>query len=148
MKIRPAIINDKEILLDFQLKMAQETEGLNLEKDIVLRGINSVINDPARGKYFVAEIDGDIVACVMITPEWSDWRCGWVIWLQSVYVVPEARNKGVFRALYNYIKEIVLNNLDYRGIRLYVDNLNKSAGEVYRKVGMNGEHYSVWEWMK
>jgi GNAT superfamily N-acetyltransferase len=148
MKIRPAIINDKKTILDFQLKMALETENLVLDEKIVLNGISAVLNDPARGKYFVAEIDRDVVACVMITPEWSDWRCGWVIWLQSVYVIPEARNKGVFRALYDYIREIVLHNVDYRGIRLYVDNSNKSAGEVYRKIGMNGEHYSVWEWMK
>ncbi|HRW20837.1 MAG TPA: GNAT family N-acetyltransferase [Bacteroidales bacterium] len=148
MKIRPAIINDREKILEFQLNLAMETENLELDRKTVLNGINSVINDSSKGKYFVAENDKDIIACLMITPEWSDWRCAWMIWLQSVYVVPEYRNKGVFKTLYNYIKDIVQNNIDYKGIRLYVDNSNKSAAEVYRKVGMCGEHYSVWEWIK
>jgi len=85
MKIRPAIINDKEKILEFQLNLAMETENLELDRKTVLNGINSVINDSSKGKYFVAENDKDIIACLMITPEWSDWRCAWMIWLQSVY---------------------------------------------------------------
>jgi hypothetical protein len=35
-----------------------------------------------------------------------------------------------------------------RGIRLYVDRRNVRAQEVYTRLGMNGEHYQVFEWMK
>ena len=148
MKIRPAVSSDKEIIADFQMKLAEETEGLILDRKILLRGIGSLFNDPARGKYFIAEIDKNTIACTMITPEWSDWKCGYYIWLQSVYVMPEHRKKGAFKAIYNYVKDIVSNNIDYRGIRLYVDNTNKSAMEAYRALDLNGEHYQVWEWIK
>jgi GNAT superfamily N-acetyltransferase len=148
MKIRTAQSVDLELLVKFQLQMALETENVNLDASTLKRGINSLLNDPARGKYFIVEIDKKPVACTMITPEWSDWRCGWIIWLQSVYVLPEYRKQGVFKAMYSYIKDIVDTNMDYRGIRLYVDNTNLLAQKVYKHLGMNGEHYNVWEWMK
>ena len=80
--------------------------------------------------------------------EWSDWRCGQVIWLQSVYVMPEWRRKGIFRLMYAYIRDQVLADSGYRGIRLYVERNNRAAQAVYRNMGMEDHHYQMWEWMK
>ena len=84
----------------------------------------------------------------MITYEWSDWRNGMVWWIQSVYTVPEFRRRGIYAALYAHIRAQVEPDPAIRGIRLYVDNRNASAQEVYARLGMEGEHYRVFEWMK
>lgn len=89
-----------------------------------------------------------LCSCLMITPEWSDWRNNWVWWIQSVYVVPEFRKSGIFGMMYDYIKSMVMQRPDIAGIRLYVDNSNHNAREVYRKVGMTDQHYRLFEWMK
>jgi GNAT superfamily N-acetyltransferase len=139
---------DATAIIDFQLAMALETEEVTLERDITTHGVHAVFADPSLGRYFIAEADGRPVASLMITYEWSDWRNGVVWWIQSVYVVPEFRRRGVYAGLYQHVKAMVDAEPAIRGIRLYVDDRNKSAQEVYTRLGMNGEHYKVFEWMK
>jgi GNAT superfamily N-acetyltransferase len=139
---------DAHQIIDFQLKMAYETEGISLNKDIVKEGVMSVYNDPVKGKYYVAEETGKIVGSLLITTEWSDWRNCWNYWIQSVYVIPEKRGDGVFTLLYNHIKEEVSENSDIAGLKLYVDKSNTRAKKVYTRLGMNGDHYQLYEWMK
>lgn len=127
--------------------MARETEDLELDRDILTRGVNALFADPALGRYYVAESDGRVVASLMITYEWSDWRNGMVWWIQSVYVLPEFRRRGAYAGLYAHVKALV-DQSTVRGIRLYVDKRNAGAREVYARLGMNGEHYLVFEWMK
>ena len=107
-----------------------------------------VFEDPSRGRYFVAESDGQIVASLLITPEWSDWRNGVVWWIQSVYVRPDMRKRRVFGGLYDHVRRLAEATESVKGIRLYVDRRNTDAQEVYRRLGMDGEHYRVFEWMK
>ena len=95
----------------------------------------------------MAQEGTEIIGCLMTTFEWSDWRCGTVLWIQSVYVSETSRGKGVYKELYNHIRNLVNNDPDLKGIRLYVDKSNASAKDVYTKLGMNGEHYGVFEWM-
>ncbi len=147
-KVRYALVEDQAFIVESQLKMAMETESLVLEKLTVTLGVQSVFDDPLKGFYIVGEINGVVVSCLMITPEWSDWRNNWMWWIQSVYVVPEMRKSGIFNLMYNFIKELVLNNPDVAGIRLYVDNTNLRAREVYNRIGMSDEHYRLFEWMK
>lgn len=128
--------------------MAQETEDFALDRAICTRGVAAVFADPSHGRYFVADDGAQLVASLMITLEWSDWRNGTVWWIQSVYVRPEYRRKGIYAGLYQHVKEIAERDANVRGIRLYVDRRNTSAQEVYRRMGMNGEHYQVFEWMK
>ena len=64
------------------------------------RGIAGVFEQARRGFYLIAERDGVAVGSLLVTYEWSDWRCGDFWWIQSVYVTPQARRHGVFRALY------------------------------------------------
>lgn len=128
--------------------MARETENITLDVPTVTRGVDAVFADAGKGRYFVVENEGRVIACLMITYEWSDWRCGNVWWIQSVYVLPAYRGQGVYKFLYLHIRKQVQFDPDLRGIRLYVDRTNLSAQEVYTKLGMNGDHYQVFEWMK
>jgi GNAT superfamily N-acetyltransferase len=147
-QIRVATEEDKDFIADFQMKMARETEGLELRPEVLNEGVLRVLRDPEKGKYFVADDGGKVVGSLLITYEWSDWRNRWVLWIQSVYVLPEYRQQGVFRALYQHIKDWALRDTGVAGIRLYVDKTNQKAIQVYRKLGMDGEHYRLFEWMK
>src|SRR5712692_2549614 len=138
--------DDANAIVDFQQAMARETEEVTLDRDVVTRGVQAVFDDPSRGRYFVAEAEGRVVASLLITYEWSDWRNGVVWWIQSVYVVPEYRQRGVYAGLYSHVKQTA--DASVKGIRLYVDRRNKPAQEVYRRLGMDGDHYLVFEWMK
>lgn len=146
--ITPANEQDLSYMVDFQLKMALETEELKLEKSVLEAGIASALKDSSKALYFIARKGDKPVGMLMITTEWSDWRNGWVWWIQSVYVIPEMRKEGVFGALYSYVKQLVISRKDVMGIRLYVDKRNSKAQRVYEAVGMTGEHYATYEWMK
>ncbi len=147
LKIRTAVENDAIPIAQFQVDMAMETEEFVLDSEIVRCGVNKVFDDPTKGKYYVAEDDGTVVASLLTTYEWSDWRCGTVLWIQSVYVLPSYRRKGVYAAMYKHVMQIVENDETLKGIRLYVDKRNEKAQAVYSKLGMNGEHYTLFEWM-
>lgn len=148
MIVREARTTDIPSLLDFQLKMALETENIQLEILPLTQGMNKLFKDPSRGKYYVAEEGGEVIGCLMTTFEWSEWRCGTVLWIQSVYVASPWRNKGVFKKMYGHIHQLVDSDPDLKGIRLYVDKTNQTAQKVYTGLDMNGDHYTVFEWMK
>jgi ribosomal protein S18 acetylase RimI-like enzyme len=139
---------DIDTIAEFQVLMAQETESMKLDPSVVNKGVTAVMDDPSKGKYWLAEIDGKVAGCLLTLPEWSDWRNGTVLWIHSVYVRPEFRNAGVYSSLYQYLKSMVDSSADLRGLRLYVDKTNIRAQQVYEKLGMSGEHYHLYEWMK
>lgn len=145
---RAARAGDIDTIVEFQLRMAEETEGLGLDRQRCTRGVTTAMNDTTLARYFVAERDGDVVGSLMITYEWSDWRSAMVWWIQSVYVVKEARRQGIYAGLYQHVQQIVASDPSLTGIRLYVDRRNSAAQEVYQRLGMNGDHYQVFEWMK
>jgi GNAT superfamily N-acetyltransferase len=145
---RPAVPEDAPTIVDFQLLMARETEDVTLDPETCSLGVAAVFEKPSLGCYYVAEKNGRVIASTMITYEWSDWRNGTVWWIQSVYVPPAERRQGVFTALYHYLRQQAESDPHIRGIRLYVDLRNTRAQQVYACLGMNGDHYSVFEWMK
>lgn len=145
---RAARPEDRDDIVEFQIAMAIETEDVALDRPTCTRGVEAVFRDPGKGRYFVAESEGRVVASLMITYEWSDWRDGNVWWIQSVYVRPELRQKRIYAGLYDHVKRLVEDDASVRGIRLYVDRRNERAQRVYTHLGMNGEHYQVFEWMK
>ena len=145
---RPARHEDLPHIVNFQVAMAEETEKVQLDRQICADGVVAVLNDGKLGRYYVGEIGGTVVASTLITYEWSDWRNGVVWWIQSVYVVPAARRQGVYAGMYRSLQELARGDGNVRGIRLYVDRRNRPAQEVYARLGMNGEHYQVFEWMK
>lgn len=148
MIVREARITDMPSLLDFQLKMALETENVQLEIQPLTQGMQRLLKDPGKGKYYVAEESGEVIGCLMTTYEWSEWRCGTILWIQSVYVAAPWRKKGVFKRMYQHIHQLVSEDHELKGIRLYVDKTNQTAQQVYSGLGMNGDHYTVFEWMK
>jgi GNAT superfamily N-acetyltransferase len=145
---REASPADIETLVGFQIAMADETEQLTLDREVCTAGVSAVFRDPSLGRYFVAETEAEVVGSALITYEWSDWRNGQVWWIQSVYVIPAARRKGVYAGLYTQLQSLARAESGVRGIRLYVDERNTSAQSVYARLGMNGDHYRVFEWMK
>ncbi len=148
MLVRKAKSEDLNSILEFQLAMAKETEGIDLEIKTVEKGVAAVLEDSSKGNYYVAEKNGKVIGSLLTTFEWSDWRNGTVLWIQSVYVVPEFRRKGVYSKLYEHVKNLVLENSDLKGIRLYADKNNEGAHKVYRKLGMSPDHYVTFEWLK
>ena len=146
--VREAKSNEADLIINFQISMAKETEDINLEHTIVAAGVQAVFSDPGKGKYYLAEFEGKVIACMLSTYEWSDWRNGTFIWLQSVYVKPGFRGKGVFRSMYEHIKALVSENDNLKGIRLYVFHTNESAQAVYRSLEMEDQHYRMFEWVK
>lgn len=146
--IRKANANEAELIAHFQQQMALETESLRLDPELVLKGVESVFSDPAKGTYMVAEMDQQVVACTLLTPEWSDWRNGTFLWIQSVYVDPAYRKQGIYSHMYSHIKELVLNSNEYLGLRLYVVMSNTVAQKAYSGNGMDGDHYKLFEWIK
>lgn len=148
MIIRQANPSDSASIVEFQLAMAWETEQLKLDEPTVVKGVAAVFNDSSKGVYYVAETEGRVVGSLLTTYEWSDWRNGTVLWIQSVYVRPEFRQRSIFSRLYKHIQEQVNSNQNLRGIRLYADKTNTSAHGVYEHLGMTAEHYQMYEWMK
>ena len=146
--IRKATIADIPFLVAFQQKLAQETENVTLDNVILHKGMQAMFDDPSKGFYNVVEDNGVVIGCHMITYEWSDWRNGLVWWLQSVYVIESYRKQGIFKLVYENIVRIIQNDPSLIGLRLYVDKTNARAMKVYESMGMNGEHYTVYEWMK
>jgi ribosomal protein S18 acetylase RimI-like enzyme len=146
--IRKALVHEAAMIARFQQLMALETESLSLDPEIVLKGVESVFSDPAKGTYMVAETDQKLVACMLLTREWSDWRNGTFLWIQSVYVDPAYRKQGIYSQLYSHIKELVLNSNEYLGLRLYVVMNNTVAQKTYSSTGMDGDHYKLFEWIK
>lgn len=148
MIIRQATTKEHKTLATFQLDMAHETEGIELDYSTVEKGVEAVLKDKTKGNYYVAEIEGHVVGSLLTTFEWSDWRNGTILWIQSVYVRPEFRRKGVYRNLYAHLKELVTQSNKLKGIRLYADKTNLTAQKTYKTLGMNQDHYITFEWMK
>jgi GNAT superfamily N-acetyltransferase len=146
-KIRRANPKDVKAIISFQQAMAMETESLKLKEAILEAGVKVVFKDPSKGEYYVAESNGSVIASLLITYEWSDWRNSNVWWFQSVYVIPEFRRKGVFRLMYLFIKEEA-EKLDIAGLRLYVETNNSAAMRTYEAMGMTSEHYTMYEWLR
>ncbi|MBX2843702.1 MAG: GNAT family N-acetyltransferase [Flammeovirgaceae bacterium] len=147
-QIRKGISKDKNAIASFQLKMAWETELLELDLGIVDAGVQKIIDEPVRGSYWVAEYQGQVVGSLLVLFEWSDWRNGEVLWIHSVYITPEFRNFGIFKKMYLQLKNLVEESENYRGLRLYVDKTNQNAQKVYKAIGMTNEHYELFEWLK
>ena len=143
--VRPARQADVSLMARWAEAMAFETEHKQLDAAVVTRGIQRAFDDPAKGRYFIAEIDGRPAGTLMFTLEWSDWRDGWWWWIQSVYVTPGQRRRGVYRALYEHVLALARAEPDVCGIRLYVERDNVPALRTYEVLGMVDSGYRLLE---
>ena len=136
--------SDIDTIVRFQADMAMESEGTMLDMDRLTLGVSSAINDEQKGIYLVARANDTPIGSLMLTREWSDWNNQWYWWIQSVYVMPEYRKKGVYKAMYATLKDIAQEN-GVSQIRLYADKTNLSAQQVYQRLGMRESHYLMFE---
>ena len=147
--IRKASKQDHQIIVECQIKMAYETENLELENDIVSKGVFEIINNSPLGYYLIAEdVQKNVVGVMMVLYEWSDWRNGKILWIHSLYVKTEFRKMGVFKSFYSYLQNLVNSSNQFKGLRLFVEKNNSIAQKTYQHVGMNNEHYELFEWLK
>lgn len=142
---RRANVDDVEIITQFNLWLALETEGQELDAGTMRQGVEGGIARYPEAQYFVAETEDRVVGQLMVTREWSDWRNGWMLWLQSVYVVREARSQGVFRTLLDYAMAQVNSDGQAAGLRLYVERENEAAMAVYDRIGFKDAGYRLLE---
>lgn len=136
--------SDIDAIVRFQADMAMESEGTMLDMDRLTLGVSSAINDEQKGIYLVARANDTPIGSLMLTREWSDWNNQWYCWIQSVYVMPEYRKKGVYKAMYATLKDMAREN-GVSQIRLYADRTNLSAQQVYQRLGMTESHYLMFE---
>jgi ribosomal protein S18 acetylase RimI-like enzyme len=144
-QIREATPDDRDIVVRFNAALAAETEDKMLDDATLRAGVERALADPERSRYFLAETGGQPVGQLMFTLEWSDWRDGWFWWIQSVYVAPEHRSRGVFSRLYRHLVALARQRSDVCGVRLYVDADNGHAQRVYARLGMAMTGYRVME---
>ena len=143
--IRRAVPTDFAFIVESNIAMALETEGMALNEARVRAGVGAVLADSSLGFYLVAEIDGASAGQLMVTFEWSDWRNGLWWWIQSVYVLPGFRRGGVYSALHRHVAEAAQATDGVCGLRLYVEQENTVAQQVYESLDMYRTRYQMYE---
>jgi ribosomal protein S18 acetylase RimI-like enzyme len=136
---------DADVLAQFNVALAKESENLLLDPARVKAGVAALLRDPAKGTYFVAEAGGAVVGQLLITHEWSDWNNGDFWWLQSVYVRSDCRRRGVFQALFEHVLARAEGRRDVAAIRLYVEKNNEPALKAYARLELKETHYRILE---
>ena len=145
--VRPAVPDDWPIIVEFNCLLAEESEGKTLDRAHVEPGVQALLADPRKGRYLIATDAGRAVGQLMHTYEWSDWRNGDIWWLQSVYVHPDYRRLGVFRALFERLRSEAEAEPSVVGLRLYVEEHNTRAHETYHRLGLvNGGYFVMEKW--
>jgi GNAT superfamily N-acetyltransferase len=145
LEICTATAEDAPAIVEFNKLMALETEGRTLDPQTIRRGVETALADPAKGQYYVARLDGQVVGQTLITFEWSDWRNGDFWWFQSVYVRKDTRGRGVFKALFTHVVNLARARPDVCGVRLYMDQHNEKARATYARLGMAQTQYRLFE---
>ncbi len=143
--VRAAQLDDVDWIVRYNHALAQESEQRSLDLATLRVGVQAALEDSRKCRYFIAEFDGLTVGQTMVTYEWSDWRNGFFWWIQSVYVEPDYRRRGVFSALYRHVQDTARNNGQCCGVRLYVETGNQRARETYSQLGMQSTGYLVLE---
>ena len=144
---RIAVGEDAATLAGFNRAMALETESKSLPMETLLPGVQAVLGDPLHGFYVVADSGSGIAGSLLVTYEWSDWRNGRIWWIQSVYVRPDFRRRGIYRTLHGFVRERARADGEAVGIRLYVERDNTTAQRTYAALGMTEAPYRVYEEM-
>ena len=145
--VRPrlAVAGDAATLAGFNQAMALETEARVLPDEVALSGVEAALRDSVHGFYVVAEVGREVAGALLVTYEWSDWRNGRIWWIQSVYVRPGHRRRGVYRALHEFVRGRARSTGGVVGLRLYVERENATAQRTYAALGMSETPYLVYE---
>ena len=143
--IRDATPADRDVIVDFNCRLAEEAEGKTLDRKLLEQGVATLLNDASKGRYWLATQGETIAGQIMVTYEWSDWRNGMLWWIQSVYIPQAFRRQGVFSRLYRHVESLVSDDPEGCGLRLYVENSNTRAQEAYRNLAMFDSGYQVMQ---
>jgi GNAT superfamily N-acetyltransferase len=143
--VRMAVAADLDFMVACNRQMAAETEDLGLVEATLRQGIEYLLNHPDEGFYVVAEKHNTRIGTLMVTYEWSDWRNGRFWWIQSVYVMPDQRRTGVYRAMHEFVRTLAQRDTQICGLRLYVERNNTVAQQTYQHIGMSETHYRIYE---
>ncbi len=141
--IRRAGAADAPVIVQFNLRLAEESEQKTLDPNVLATGVAAALADAHKALYFLAVEDKTVLGQLSITTEWSDWRNGWLWWIQSVYVRADARRRGIFRALYEHVYHVAGNDPEVIGLRLYVERANHAAQQTYLRMGMEWANYLI-----
>ena len=145
--IKIASPEDTEVIAGFQVNMACESENLSLDLNTVIAGVAHIFKEPERGFYIIAQDHRkNIVGNLLVLKEWSDWRNTDIWWIHSVYVLPRHRKRDVFRNMLKHVESLARLS-KAAGIRLYVEKDNTNAKKVYTRLGLNDNHYELFEKM-
>ena len=142
--VAKATVDDITTIAQFQIEMAMESEGFQLNPEKIMQGVTAVMNDSNKGTYLIAKVNDSPAGSLMLTREWSDWNNCWYWWVQSVYVTPQHRGNGIYKAMYAHVKDMAREQ-QVSQVRLYVDKGNTRAQEVYKRLGMDECHYLMYE---
>ena len=143
--VRSAGLPDADTIARFNMALALETENKRLDAAIARRGVEAALQHPDHARYFIADLNGAAVGQCMVTFEWSDWRAGLFWWIQSVYVHPNHRGRGVFKQLFEHVRRQARDGVNVCGLRLYVEAHNETAITAYRRLGMTPSGHVVYE---
>lgn len=146
--IRQGELGDLQVLVEFNQALIYETENKQLPINDINAGVETLLKNPSLGFYLLAQKNNQVVGSLMVTTEWSDWRNGLYWWIQSVYIHPDFRRQGVFKALYQAVKQQAktqTSGLKVSGFRLYVEKENVIAKRTYQSLGMEKSHYEIFE---
>ncbi|MFM8355626.1 MAG: GNAT family N-acetyltransferase [Gammaproteobacteria bacterium] len=143
--VQAARTTDLDLLVDYNLAMARESEDRGLDPLRLRGGVERLLRQPQDGFCLVARVDDEPVGSLMVTYEWSDWRNGRFWWIQSVYVCPAYRRQGVYSAMHAKVRELARSDGHSCGIRLYVERDNTGAMATYQALGMVETHYRLYE---
>ena len=144
-QVREATPADRDFLVECARAMALETEHKELDLPTLRAGVAALLADPTRGRVFIADAHRTPAATLMLTYEWSDWRNGFFWWIQSVYVVPAERRRGLYRLLHEHVRDLAARTDGVFGLRLYVERDNVNAQATYRRMGMEETPYRIYE---
>jgi ribosomal protein S18 acetylase RimI-like enzyme len=140
--IRPAAPADSETLVAFTLSEALDSERRTLNRGEVQRGVAGAFDTPPKARYWVVESGGQIVAAASIVTEWSNFRGGDYWWIQSLYIVPEHRGRGLVDTI---LQHLVAEAKAGRALdlRLYGYNTNARALRAYQRFGFREAPYLI-----
>jgi len=154
LRIRDAVPTDRDLIAEWMIAMAWETEHKRLDPDTVHAGVANGLADAAKARYFIAMREADVgghetiavpAGTLMLTHEWSDWRNGDWWWIQSVYVAQAHRRQGVYNALHRHVAALAQATPGVVGLRLYVERANADAQQTYAAMGMADAGYDIYE---
>lgn len=131
------------ILVSFTLAEAQEAEGIEGSTETIREGVRAGLEDPAMAMYWVLESpDFGVVGSISTVREWSDWNAGYYWWIQSLYIKPEFRGRGLLKPLIEAVREEAKQQGALE-LRLYAHRSNERALSAYRREGFRGMPYQV-----